>query len=334
MPFEGDSARDCFGREKAFFDKEMAQRAGVRLREELRAKMLGEEAITLMELKAALWECYPLAYSLMYKRRRAYFFHKGRPELIRGFALELILFCIDKVDTYDPKKGALSTFVGINFPAFLNQCAEQGVYPEAPVSFGIHSTRLTKDMIGHEVAFREALAHFEAQGLADDAVVTVQRKIRTRHNGLQEVPSYPTTVGQIREEFHRKEILLRAGVSLDAAPSAGNTPPKPLYEILPSSPSCMDKPLGREQMAGKNALLEAMESFRQELKPIDRRIFDARFFEDPPVIFRMLGEEFKISKQRVQQIEEKLRQRLKNFLLLLFSPEEIEDGMDSDILIW
>lgn len=305
MSYEGDSARDCFDREKAFFEQERAQREGVRLGEELRARMLHEEAITPMELKTALWECYPFAYSLMRKRRRAYFFHKGRPELIRGFALELILFCIDKVDTYDPKKGALSTFIGINFPAFLNQCAEQGVYPEAPVSFGTHSTRLTKDMIGHEVAFREALAHFEAQGLADDAVVTVQRRVRTRHNGLQEVPSYPTTVGKIREEFHRKKIILEAGVSLDAAPPAGNTPPKPLHKILPSSPSCMDKPLSREQIVGKNALLEAMESFRQGLGPRDRRIFDARFFEDPRGIFRVLGEELEISKQRVQQIEKK-----------------------------
>lgn len=70
-------------------------------------------------------------------------------------------------------------------------------------------------------------------------------------------------------------------------------------------------------LAGKELqtlIHEKLSRFRDTLDERDRIIFDLRLVSEDPVTLREIGERFDISRERVRQLENELKARLKNFL--------------------
>jgi RNA polymerase sigma-32 factor len=60
--------------------------------------------------------------------------------------------------------------------------------------------------------------------------------------------------------------------------------------------------------------------FREQLKGKEAVIFDKRLLTDEPMTLQEIGDRFGISRERVRQIESRLKKKLKAYL-----EEEIED---------
>jgi RNA polymerase sigma-32 factor len=60
---------------------------------------------------------------------------------------------------------------------------------------------------------------------------------------------------------------------------------------------------------------EKMRAFGETLSGKDRTIFDKRLLTEDPMTLQQIGEMYGISRERVRQIEERLKKRLKEFLL-------------------
>jgi|YelNatPaOPRAMG01_1025707.scaffolds.fasta_scaffold104719_1 RNA polymerase sigma-32 factor len=84
-----------------------------------------------------------------------------------------------------------------------------------------------------------------------------------------------------------------------------------------------DTPLADDQMADQEAraiLHEKLMNFRKHLKGKEAVIFDTRLIADEPLTLQEIGDQFGISRERVRQIENRLKQKLKAYL-----EEEIDD---------
>ena len=54
---------------------------------------------------------------------------------------------------------------------------------------------------------------------------------------------------------------------------------------------------------------------RATLEGKDREIFDERMIADDPITLRELGERYGVSRERVRQIEDRIRKKLREFLV-------------------
>lgn len=94
----------------------------------------------------------------------------------------------------------------------------------------------------------------------------------------------------------------------DANPSTGRT----LMDVLDSGGATPEEQVAREELRTK--VRSAMEDFRHSLDERERAIWDARIAADKPQTFQELGELYGITRQRVQQVEQRLKKRFKEFL--------------------
>ena len=86
-----------------------------------------------------------------------------------------------------------------------------------------------------------------------------------------------------------------------------------------------------ERVAGahyQKKLAEKMQEFGASLTGKDRTIFEKRLLTDEPQTLQQIGETFNISRERVRQIEERLKKRLREFLLL-----EMKDLREIEVVI-
>ncbi len=94
----------------------------------------------------------------------------------------------------------------------------------------------------------------------------------------------------------------------DANPSTGRT----LMDVLDTGDATPEEKVAREELRSK--VRSAMENFREGLDERERAIWDARIAADQPQTFQELGELYGITRQRVQQVEQRLKKRFKEFL--------------------
>jgi RNA polymerase sigma-32 factor len=88
-----------------------------------------------------------------------------------------------------------------------------------------------------------------------------------------------------------------------------------------------DKQTPEDQLAEveyRQLLKEKIAVFARGLKDKELFIFQKRLLTDNPLTLREIGEEFRISRERVRQIEERLKKKLKTYLT-----EEFKDIKDS-----
>jgi RNA polymerase sigma-32 factor len=72
----------------------------------------------------------------------------------------------------------------------------------------------------------------------------------------------------------------------------------------------------------RDRVRSAMDQFRETLDEREQAIWDARISVDKPLTFNELGETHGITRQRVQQVEQRLKARFKEFFMVSMSDED------------
>jgi RNA polymerase sigma-32 factor len=85
-----------------------------------------------------------------------------------------------------------------------------------------------------------------------------------------------------------------------------------MLDLLPSEGTPEDTVVDAHY---QKVVAEKMREFGQTLTGKDRTIFDKRLLTEEPMTLQEIGEMYDISRERVRQIEERLKKRLKEYLL-------------------
>ncbi len=127
-----------------------------------------------------------------------------------------------------------------------------------------------------------------------------------------------------REVVEMEQRMSGSDLSIDAPVGDGDD--ARLVDFLPSGEQTAENQVADAQF--RALLSEKMAAFRETLKDKERVIFDRRLMSEGPQTLRELGEEFGVSRERVRQLESRLKKRLKAFLL-----REITDLRNVDVLL-
>ena len=85
-----------------------------------------------------------------------------------------------------------------------------------------------------------------------------------------------------------------------------------LLSVLPSGADSVEEVMAKKEL--HEALRGAIEAFKESLNPKESRIFQGRIVDEDRLTLQDLSDELSISKERVRQIENKLRDKLKLFV--------------------
>lgn len=128
-------------------------------------------------------------------------------------------------------------------------------------------------------------------------------------------------LGVTEPDVEEMDMRLSAGreMSLDApiSPDSDQTQ----ISLLPSENEGADSILANTQL--KELLKNKLDLFRENLPPRELLILEKRLMAETPVTLQEIGEEFGISRERVRQLEERLKQTL-----LIFLRKEMPDVED------
>jgi RNA polymerase sigma-32 factor len=100
-------------------------------------------------------------------------------------------------------------------------------------------------------------------------------------------------------------------ISLDApiGPDSDQTQ----ISLLPSPDEGVDNILSDAQI--RSMVSDKLDRFRDTLSSRELIILDKRLLTDDPVTLQELGEEFGVSRERIRQLEERLKKSIKKYLL-------------------
>ncbi|MCG3112260.1 MAG: RNA polymerase factor sigma-32 [Candidatus Manganitrophus sp. SB1] len=107
--------------------------------------------------------------------------------------------------------------------------------------------------------------------------------------------------------------------SLDAP--AGPESDETLANLLPSDQEAVDDRLAKDEL--QELFQEKLKEFSKTLKPRELEILNERILSENPKTLEVFGKKYKISKERVRQLEENLIKNLKKFM-----KQEIKDFKD------
>lgn len=122
-----------------------------------------------------------------------------------------------------------------------------------------------------------------------------------------------------REVIEMQQRLGHQELSLDEP--VGVESDEPLADIIPSDQEGADEKLADEQL--KALFQSKLKEFSKTLKPREREILSDRILSENPKTLEAFGTKFRISKERVRQLEENLLKKLKAFM-----QQEIKDFSD------
>jgi RNA polymerase sigma-32 factor len=145
-----------------------------------------------------------------------------------------------------------------------------------------------------------------------------KEKEKLEAQGIDATPGLLSQRLDVKEsEVTEMDIRLSGGeVSLDAPLEVDSDDTHKSF--LPSNEIPVDDQLADEE--AKSILHDKLVRFRRELKDKEAVIFDKRLIADEPMTLQEIGDQFGISRERIRQIESRLKKKLKAYL-----EEEIED---------
>jgi RNA polymerase sigma-32 factor len=117
------------------------------------------------------------------------------------------------------------------------------------------------------------------------------------------------TEGDVRE----MDIRLSAGRELSLDAPVGTDSGQTQISLLPSHEEGADSFLADHQI--REMVSVKLKRFRQTLTDREITILDRRLMTDEPVTLQEIGEEFGVSRERVRQLEERLKKSLSSYLL-------------------
>ncbi|UQZ91161.1 RNA polymerase subunit sigma-70 [Deltaproteobacteria bacterium Smac51] len=131
--------------------------------------------------------------------------------------------------------------------------------------------------------------------------------------GLEPAPKLlAERLGVQESEVEEMDMRLSAGreVSLDAPINSDSEQSQ--ISLLPSESPGAESQLEARQL--RELLQDKLALFRETLSPREKIILEKRLLAESPVTLQEIGEEFGISRERVRQLEERLRKTMVGFL--------------------
>ncbi len=193
---------------------------------------------------------------------------------------------MEAVKNFDPYRG-------IRFPSYAVWWVRAYIY-----RYLINNWRLVK--IGTTQAqrklffnLRKESERLEAQGF------TPQPKLLAQRMGVKE--------SEVRE---MQERMAQSEFSLDAPNPSGDE--TRLIDVLPDRDANPEEAAAEQEW--RSFARDRVEEFENTLQDKEREIFRARLLSEDPPTLQEVGAKFGISRERVRQIENRLKQRLKQFI--------------------
>ena len=193
---------------------------------------------------------------------------------------------MEAVRNFDPYRG-------IRFPSYAVWWVRAYIY-----RFLINNWRLVK--IGTTQAqrklffnLRKETERLEAEGFTAQPLLLAQRM------GVKE-----SEVREMQERMAHNEVSLDQPVHEDDAVQ--------LLDVIPDSGDTPEEAAAHDEW--RNFAREKVEQFASTLKDKELEIFRSRLLSEDPPTLQEVGSRFGISRERVRQIEARLKKRLKLFL--------------------
>ena len=124
------------------------------------------------------------------------------------------------------------------------------------------------------------------------------------------------------EVVEMEKRLLSGDVSVDGP--VGPDGEASMLDFLPDRTSEPEEEFGEEQL--RSLVQERMRAFGEQLQDKERLIFEQRMVAEEPKTLAELGELYGVSRERIRQIEERIKKKLRAYLV-----EEIPDIADVDV---
>jgi len=152
-----------------------------------------------------------------------------------------------------------------------------------------------------------------------------KEKERLEREGFSPAPKLIAQRLDVKESevVEMQQRLAGADVSVDAPTDSEGS--ATLLDFLPGRGGTEDDVAKAEFRA---VVGEKMRAFGSHLKGKEARIFTARLLTEEPLTLQDIGDEYGISRERVRQIEQRLKNRLKEYLLAEMG--DIEDAALQD----
>jgi RNA polymerase sigma-32 factor len=193
---------------------------------------------------------------------------------------------MEAVKNFDPYRG-------IRFPSYAVWWVRAYIY-----RYLINNWRLVK--IGTTQAQRKLFFNLRKESERLEAEgFTPQPKLLAQRMGVKE--------SEVRE---MQERMAQSEVSLDAPAGPGDD--TRLGDVIPDTEWNPEETTAREEW--RNFAHDKVEQFTATLKDKELEIFRTRLLAEEPPTLQQVGARFGISRERVRQIESRLKRRLREFL--------------------
>jgi RNA polymerase sigma-32 factor len=123
------------------------------------------------------------------------------------------------------------------------------------------------------------------------------------------------------EVVEMEQRLAARDLSVDAPVEAGAA--TTMLDFLPSQEATAEEAVANAE--SRELISRKVEEFGQTLSGKDRVIFDSRLMAEEPLTLQELGDRYGISRERVRQIEERIKKKLKAYLLA--ECKDLEDAV-------
>lgn len=153
-----------------------------------------------------------------------------------------------------------------------------------------------------------------------------KEKARLEAEGFTPTPGViAKNLGVKESEVVEMDKRMHAGSEVSADAPVGPEGDTAMLDLI-----SYDSTTAEDQFADRelfSMIRDKLGKFGEDLEGREKEIFDDRLLSEDPVTLQDLGERFGVSRERVRQIEEALKKRLREFLVeeVRISPEEVVD---------
>jgi RNA polymerase sigma-32 factor len=137
-----------------------------------------------------------------------------------------------------------------------------------------------------------------------------KEKTRLESEGFDPTPKLLAQGLSVKEAevVEMDQRLSAADVSVDSRDGDGSN----LLDVISENRLRPEEDYGNAEAA--HLIREKLTAFASRLKDKERRIFELRLMSEEPATLQEIGQTYGISRERVRQIEERLKKRLKEFI--------------------
>lgn len=130
-------------------------------------------------------------------------------------------------------------------------------------------------------------------------------------------------LGVTESDVEEMDMRLSAGREMSLDAPIGPDSDQTQISLLPSDTEGAESLLSKTQL--RDLLKDKLALFRETISPREKLILEKRILAESPVTLQEIGEEFGISRERVRQLEERLKKTLLIFLRKEMPDLEPED---------